>query len=130
MTFDELIATDPPRLVVEFQRGPNGDEQFKWGIVGEMPLLTLISAVVRAQIDMVVEKGFVDDRCDASALVFVYDKEHRDFKCFSNYDIPLDSILGMLETIKAVLVGSRLAVQAQQQRSPIMGLDGKPLRRM
>lgn len=128
MTFEELIATNPPRLAIEYQRGPNNDDNFRWGVVGDVPMLTLIGALSRAQQDIVHSNGFVEP-CDPSTFVLAWDKEYKDFSCFVNFSIPQDSLLGMLEVIKGVLVGSRLAAQAQAVVSPIVGLDGKPLRR-
>ncbi len=46
------LKQDTPRLVIMFQRGPNGEEGFQWGMEppqGAIPLLTLIGAIIRVQ---------------------------------------------------------------------------------
>mgnify|MGYP001587427900 FL=1 len=52
MNFTECMETNPPRLVVQYKHGHDGEEQFEWGIVGNMPLLSLIGRIFGIQADL------------------------------------------------------------------------------
>ena len=119
------IQQNTPRLVVEFTRPEPDKEQFKWGIVGSIPVLTLIGYIVRVQ----AELGFMKPKdCDQMALVIVWNVENHKFDYFVNEMIPVDSLVGMLEIIKLHLIGTQMG-QQQDQRTKLFGPDGSILRR-
>ena len=113
------------RLVVMFRR--DGDnEQFQWGMVGAMPLMSLIGCIVRIQTDL---GNVFHETCDQMALVLAWNADQREFSWFLHPDLPIQSLVGMLEVIKATLVGSQLARQAAAQQVGLVDRNGKPLRR-
>jgi hypothetical protein len=122
MGFAETMATNPPRMVVLFQRGHDGSEQFQWGVVGSIPILTLIGAIAQAQADLL--GGDWMPECDKPALVITWVATDRTTYRFIHPDIPAEPLVGMLETIKSMLVASRMAQHAGANR--ILGPDGKP----
>ncbi len=126
--FAEVMSTNPPRLVVQFQRGRDGGEQFQWGVVGAIPILTLIGYIGRVQADLVVDAWIPE--CDTSppSLVVAWDARDRTLSHYVHPDVPTDPLGGMLETIKQMLVDSRLAQFAAAQRTQILGPDGQPMR--
>jgi hypothetical protein len=119
------VGQDTPRLVVMFHRNPDGSEHFQWGIVGSMPILTLIGAVGRVQIELEAVK--LESPCSQLALVIAWDDVECEVHYFTHPDIPTDPLCGMLETIKAALVGTRVAQQRAAQL--ILGPDGVPVKR-
>ncbi len=117
------IKQDTPRLVVRFQR--RGKEQlFEWGVVGAVPLLTLIGAVGRVQGELAFKAG---EECPDSALCVAFFEGGSAW--FVHQDIPTDALLGMLEVIKATLVATQAAQNAGAKLVPILGPDGQPIRR-
>ena len=122
--FAEVMANNPPRLVVQFRRHDGGD-QFQWGIVGHMPVLSLIGNITKIQRDLCVGEWIPG--CDQPVLVIAYDPTDGNFWQFVSSDISAESLVGMLEVIKAMLVNSRMAQhaganQVTNQRS-ILGPD-------
>lgn len=135
MTFTEAMATDPPRLVVLFQRGPDGNERFQWGVVHEVPVLTLIGAIVRVQSELpLLEPGDARHDCPREALVLSWNVPSdpaivlptNTLHWFVHKDIPIDQLVGMLETIKVAMVTGRMGQRAAADR--ILGPDGNPMR--
>jgi hypothetical protein len=131
--FTEVMATNPPRLVVLFQRGPDGSEQFQWGVVGHIPVLSMIGQLIRVQADLV--SGEWIPECESEppgnhppALVVVWDGADRTLSHYVHSDIPAVPLAGMLETVKAMLVDSRVAAQAGAQKTLLLGPDGTPMR--
>lgn len=125
--FIDVVKQDTPRLVVTFGH-EGGHERFQWGIIGAMPILSLIGCVVRVQAELPLLEPS-DDRydCPESALVIVWDGAR--FHWFVHRDIPADSLVGMLETIKLSIIGSNLAQQQAAQGVGLVGPDGRPLMR-
>lgn len=122
--FSETVQDNTPRLVVMFRRDAD-NELFQWGVVGAMPLVTLIGYITRVQSELAFRSP---EECDESAMVIAWDKDERSFSWFVHPDVPVDSLVGMLETIKATLVGTHLAKQVAAQQM-ILGPDGRPARR-
>ena len=123
-SFIETVQADTPRLVVMFRR--DGDkEQFQWGMVGSMPILTLVGYIVRVQAELAFRSP---DVCNQEALVIAWDSELRKFSWFVHPNIPIDSLVGMLDTIKSTILGSHMARQAAAQQL-ILGPDGRPMKR-
>jgi hypothetical protein len=129
--FEDVVRQDTPRLVVLFKE-ENGKEMYQWGIVGAVPLMRLIGYIGRVQVTLLTSR--LDDEsldlhpsryCEPSACVVVWRGEMRAFDWFVHPDIPPDSLAGMLETVKAALVGSQLARQVQNQQV-VLGPDGQP----
>ncbi len=127
--FTDTVKQDTPRLVVMFRRPAPDQEQFQWGVVGKMPLLTLIGVIGNVQAGLRNADISQPDECEESALVIAWDQSRMSFDYFLHPDIPLDSLSGMLETIKAALVGSQVAQQARNQQVGLLGPDGQPMRR-
>ena len=129
--FTDSVQQDTPRLVVTFQRSDD-DELFNWGIVGKMPILTLVGYITRVQSELVYR---TPDPCEPSALVIVWNATTKQFNYFIHPDIPTDSVVGMLDLIKFTLVNTHIARQmaSQQQQvtpsqSKLIGPNGAPLR--
>ncbi len=123
--FAEFIQ-DRPRLVVLYRRGGDNSDQFSWGVVGGINILNLIAQISRAQADMMAETWIPECDHSPSAFVIAIDENH-DFCMFKSSDIPTDPLIGMLEIVKALLVGSRVSQHLGSQRVPILGPDGRPI---
>lgn len=134
---EEIIRTNPTisRLVVTYKKGGDGKDHFQWGICGAIPVAHLIGYIVRIQSDLMFRSP---EHCQASALAILY-KEieapdgvklacNHSMTYFVNRDIPVDPLLGMLETVKAALVGSRVGQSAVAQRVQVLGPDGTTMR--
>lgn len=120
--FTEYIERhNPPRLVVRFQLDPAGNEQFEWGVVGDIPVLSLIGHVSRVQAGLCGGE-WLPEADGVAALVVTYDTAARSFRTFSARDIPAGPLAGMLEVIKSLLVGSRMAQHAGANRTRVLGL--------
>ena len=128
MNYEEVIATNPPRLVVLFQRGRDGGEQFQWGVVGGIPVLTMVGYIARVQADLIAGGWVPECTHDVPALVIAWDAQHRELSHFVHPDIPTDSLVGMLEMVKSMLVASRMGQHTAAQKVEILGPDGKPMR--
>lgn len=128
MNFSEAIRANPPRLVVTFRWGGDGSEQFEWGIVGEMPPLTLIGRV-SAVIGKLHRKEWIPE-CPEQALVITWHAPSREMLHFVHGDIPYEALAGMLEIVKFHLIAARLEGQAMARRGParppVLGPDGRP----
>jgi hypothetical protein len=127
---EEIIRTVPttPRLVVKYRKMPDGGDQFEWGVVGHMPLLSLIGYVVRVQAELAFRSP---EPTDQQALVVLFDptkSESDQFCYFVHPDIPVDAMVGMLETVKFTLVSSRFAQKAGANKVSILGPDNRPMR--
>jgi hypothetical protein len=129
--FAEIMATKPPHLVVLYKREDNTDK-FQWGISGGIQLLTLVGSIVRVQSDIVNQLAEQCNECPEVAFVMV-------FSCpsapapgmlwFLHKSIPVDPLVGMLETIKAALMGSKQAQHMASNKTQVLGPDGQPIRR-
>lgn len=131
MSFADVIADNPPRLAVLFQRGQDGSEQFQWGVAGSIPMLSLIGGIVRVQASLLGDEWIPE--CDLpegqpSALVIVWEKDDRTFSHYLSPEIPREPLVGMLETIKAMLVAGRLGQHSASQKVQLLGPDGSPMR--
>ena len=122
-TFADTVKQDTPRLVIMFQC-QDGQERFQWGMVGKIPLLSLIGCIARVQGDLVFRAA---QECPQPALVIAWDEDKHGFSWYVHPDVPIDSMIGMLETIKAALIGTNAARQAASQQM-ILGPDGQPMR--
>ena len=127
MNFAEAIADNPPRLVVLFRQGPDGSEQFQWGVVGKAPVLSLIGGILVAQADLLRDEWVPECTNEEPAFALLWDAADRTTSHYLHPLIPRVPLVGMLETIKAMLVDSRLAQHVAAQ-SLIVGLDGRPMR--
>lgn len=122
------IAQDTPRLVIMFRQDGN-EERFQWGIVGKVPVLTLVGCIARIQTELpLIEPGDARHDCPESALVVAWDENSPKFVWFVNPIIPVDSLVGMMEMVKATLVDTHIARQVAAQQL-ILGPDGQPARR-
>jgi hypothetical protein len=133
--FKEAMVSDPARLVVLHRTTEEGEDQFQWGITGNVPVLSMIGAVVGAQARLVVPDLDVDapkmSDCPEQALVIAFGNRCKYPSYFCSRSIPTDALVGMLETIKAALVGSRVAQHNTVKSivtSPLLGPDGQPIK--
>lgn len=121
--FTESVKNDTPRLVVMYQR-EDGHERFQWGIVGNIPILSLLGAIICTQQELYSVEWA--EKCPGQALVIAYCESTKSFQWFIGDDIPRDSLVGMLETIKATITTTHLARKAAAQQVPLLGPDGRP----
>lgn len=139
MKFTDL-KQDTPRLVVMYSRSPDGGDLYQWGMVppsGGIPMLTLVGTIIRVQAELpMLEPSDMRFDSTQAALVIAWvnvakSGEPVKMKCdwFVCPSIPVDSLVGMLETIKAAIIGSRQARQAASQQVCLVGPDGQPMRR-
>lgn len=128
MTAFADLKQDTPRLVVMFKL--EGDrELFQWGIVGNMPIMSLIGHIVRVQAELpLIEPGDARHDCPEQAMVLAWDAERRKFDWFVHRDAPVDPLMGMLETIKTGIIGAQSA-QREASQQFVLGPDGRPARR-
>lgn len=122
------VTKDTPRLVVMFKQ-TGQQENFQWGMIGEMPILSLIGQIIRVQGELpMMEPGDPLYNCPERALVLAWDNDGRKFSWFVHADIPVTALVGMLETIKMTILGTHMARQVANQQV-ILGPDGQPARR-
>lgn len=127
-TLEESVQQDTPRLVVVFQRDEQGNERFQWGTVGTMPVLTLLGYITRIQAELAFRSP---PECGMSSLVIAWDAAERKIGYWVDPCIPIDPLVGMLETIKGVLVSSQSARTPPPIITPkrgLLGPDGRPMR--
>lgn len=127
-TFAELVTPETPQLVISFKL-VDGQEQYGWGMAGSIPLLSLIGTIVRVQGELpLLEPGDTRHECPHPALVIIWDRNNLKCEWFVHPSIPVDSLLGMLETVKLQVVGVGAAKQqAARQGKMILGPDGSPM---
>lgn len=121
--FSDVVKNDTPRMVVMFQRD-GANERFQWGLVGSLPLLSLIGYIGRVQSGL-TSGNYLRD-CPESALVIAWDPSNKSFYWFVHPEIPTDSLCGMLEAIKAVLVGTQMVQQSANQKVQMYDSNGNP----
>jgi hypothetical protein len=119
---DELMQKGAPHLVIMYNNR-DGKEHFQWGINGSIPVLTLLGAIIRIQAEVSFRSP---EECQDRALVIVWDVENRKVEWFAHPSILGDSIIGMLETVKNVILNTHNARQASNQQVRLLGPDGKP----
>ena len=122
--FTETVKHDTPRLVIMY-REVDGKEQYQWGVVGAIPIMNLIGAIVRFQAELPSHEWPYEE-CPESALVITWNKESGKFDWFVHPDIPVDSLVGMLETVRMTIVNTHIARQAAAQQVRLLGPDGQP----
>ena len=81
--FAETVQQGTPRLVVTYRR--DGDRDlFQWGMVGQLPLITLIGAATRVQGELpLLEPGDERRHCPQPALCLAWDEKERRFEAFA-----------------------------------------------
>lgn len=118
--FIEKVRQDTPRMVVLFKDDGPGQEKFSWGIVGNMPAVTLIGAIHRVQCELFTVPG---EECPDPALVVTWDEPTNTMDWYVHSSIPVEPLVGMLEIIKLILVNTKMG---QQVASAVLGPDGRP----
>lgn len=123
--FEENVNQHTPRLVVTF-KSVRGNETFQWGIVGNIPMLTIIGAIARVQQELFTVLS--SNMCPEPALVITWDEKERTTDWYIHSNVPLEPLAGMLELIKAGLVASHMARgAAMASKGAILGPDGRPM---
>ena len=123
-TFENVVKQETPRLVVMIGNNTAGEEIFQWGIVGKIPLMSLIGGV--SGLIQAMLSGDPIHGCPQRAVVIAWDEKDRGFDIFVHPDAGV-AMVGMLETIKATLVDTQRARLAAAQQF-ILGPDGTPMR--
>ena len=91
--------------------------------------MTFVGVIARVQAELpLIEPEDARYKCPESALVIAWDEGERKFHWFVHPSIPVDSLVGMMEMIKATLVDTHIARSAAAQQV-ILGPDGQPARR-
>ena len=126
--FSDVMTPTTPHMVVYFSQSADGAEQFNWGVGGKIPILSLIGAIVGIQRDISSGNWLPEPESEGPALVCAYHQDTGDFTPFLSADIPRYSLMGMLETIKSLLIDSRMAQHMAAQQTRILGVDGQPMR--
>lgn len=122
MKFEE-IEQETPRLVILFD-SKDGKDVFQWGLVGSMPIMSMLGAMVRIQhlVDFRAAK-----ECPQKALVIVWDEANRQTDWFLHKDAPIEALIGMIEGVKLEILGAYLS-RNKVNRQNILGPDGNPMR--
>lgn len=126
MNFREAMETNPARLVVQWRQAQGGRDEYQWGIVGDLPVLSVIAKLVEVQAKLVGGEWVSECDDDLPALVLVLSSDG--LETYLDRRIPSDSLCGMLEIIKAMLVNSRLAMMQAANKVQLYGPDGSPMR--
>lgn len=121
-SFEYHVKQDTPRLIIEYQRSEAGEDRFQWGIVGSIPVLAIIGYIVQVQHDIASEWAEPRNECPKQALVVAL--VGGEFMWWVGKEIPRDALVGMLEVVKAAIVGGRLGQAAASQR--VLWPDGRP----
>lgn len=128
--FAEVMRDNPPRMVVQYSLTHSGEENFSWGVVGQIPMLSLIGAIVRAK-GLIAAGTWMPDCGGAPepSLVIVWHQDDREFAFYLDSAIPIDPLLGMLSNIESMLLSSIHAQQVAAGMAGLLGPDGQPMRR-
>lgn len=129
MTSKELLVDNPPRLVVQHSTTTSGEDNYQWGVVNQVPVLHIIGALTRAQADL-CNCEWMPELDDEQAFVITYDPQTKTTEFYRHPAIPQESLVGMLEIIKAMLVGGRVAQSMASRQTMILGPDGGPMPRV
>lgn len=126
--FKDKVKDDTPRLEVKY-RLMEGKDEYEWGIVPSVPMLSLIGGIGHAQMNLHTCQGQINEeyRCPAPSFVLAWSEESKKFDLFVHPSIPMDSLCGMLETIKSAVVLSLAARRVAAQGQIILGPDGRPI---
>lgn len=127
--YSDALASDPPRFAVVMARNADGSEGYQWAVRGAIPVLNLVGAIGKVQAELQAGQWMPESEFEHPALVMVYNREDGDFATFLHPDIPVMSLCGMLEVIKALIVASKVAQQNGSQQFNLCGPDGRPMRR-
>lgn len=128
--FTDTVKQETPRLVITYHRDETGMERFQWGVVGKIPLMSLIGALCRVQAVLPDVAGISDDHhCPEPALVITWDDDFRLYDWFVHPSVPVAALVGMMEVVKITVVMSQQGRQAGNQQFSILGPDGNPMRR-
>lgn len=122
--FADVVKQDTARIVIKCERN-GGKEQFQWGMVGKMQLLTVVGFITRTQAELITHDRS-EEPCPEMALV-IAETGPGVFEWFIHPDMPVDSTIGMLETIKITLLGTQMAQQTAN-RQLLLGPNGQPMR--
>jgi hypothetical protein len=131
MNFSDL-KQDTPRLVVMYKRGEDtASENFQWGIMPGLPMPALLGFIERVQRDLVTHGRHGGD-CPESTFVIAWFEKLPDcnmassFEWWVHHDVPVDSIVGMLEVVKATLISGKVGQAMASNRRQLLGPDGRP----
>lgn len=125
--FTDAIASNPPRLVVMFRRDESGQEQYQWGVVGNIPILSLIGYLGKVENDLTAGTWIPDCDNEQPALVVVWDQSDNSLSHYVHPDIPAWGLAGMVEVIRQILVGSRVAQMTGVNKVQLYDAGGHPI---
>ncbi len=119
------------RVVIDYRPASNA---WSWRFEGSFPIVRLAGYVVRTQIQLVHRTMPV---CKEAAMLVEYDETTRKFSCQVAEGLPMDELLGTLETMKSQLIDAELneifqrqvkmqaAIEAAKTPTLILPNDGK-----
>ena len=106
--FAEVMAANPPRLVVLYQQAPDGGERFQWGVVGQIPLLSMVGAM-SGLMPGVIRRNTLKTACSSKMTLVL--------------------LCSALETRAAASVGSSAPGSLPNRTSPTVADESKSDRR-
>lgn len=130
----EVMAENPPRLVITYKL-KGEQQQFDWGMVGQLPMLSIIGKLVEVSSDILIGREMQQRYYDSvqypgQPMSLVIAQGHLNssaFVWFMHRDIPHTELIGMIETIRMGLI-MQIQVQAQKERtSPLLDPNGMPI---
>lgn len=131
--FTEIVKEDTPRIIIKFEFDEQGRDQYEWGNIGNIPLMSLIGGIVNVQVelsDISLDRLVIHDKiCPDQMLVITWDKDTKDFDWFVHRNVPKYGMLGMLDLIRATMVDSIRARQSTIQQPTLVDINGQPIRR-
>ncbi len=123
------VKQDTPRLVIMYNAGSD-KIPFSWGVLPGLPLPHLIGYITRVQV--AISNGVSGlmpcegHKCEPVTFVIAWDGESFDW--WAHESIPVDALIGMLETIKTQLVSGTTMQRSVSQGRQLLGPDGQPFR--
>jgi len=124
-TFKLELQNSSGHLVIAYE---HTKDSYTWKIVGKMPVAHLIGYIIRVQAELAFRNP---DPCDPGVCAILFNTRTNKMCWFVDSKIPVDSLVGTLELVKAALVDHQLTQIAQAaQRSAqtsLIGADGKPI---
>lgn len=119
-----------PHLIIKFKM-VDGEEQFEWGVTKGIPMMGLLGALCRAQIALDArDRAEYDKDVQYQLGAFVLKYCYGDFVHYCDPTIPINSLIGTIDTIKDIVkytIHKSAEAQKSMQRV-LLGVDGKPMR--
>lgn len=124
----EDVQSGTPHLAVRWRVNDRGEEQFEWGGSGSIPPMSIVGAITRAQHGL-LSAGWTAGLhwCPVEdMLIIAWDASTRTTEWFCDSKVNVEAMVGMLETVKGLLL-TGVGRRAAAQQVPILGPDGQPM---